>query len=94
MLDIHTIKPLDYDAILKTAKETNAVVTVEDHSIHGGLGGAVTEAVSAECAAIIRRVGVNDSYGRSGKVPPLLEYYGLTAAHIAEEARKAVALKK
>ena len=94
VINIHTIKPIDTELLVKAAKETGAIVTAEEHSIIGGLGGAVTEAVSAECAAIIRRVGVEDSYGRSGKVPPLLEYYGLTAAHIAEEAKKAVALKK
>ena len=94
VINIHTIKPIDTALLVKAAKETGAIVTAEEHSIIGGLGGAVTEAVSAECAAIIRRVGVEDSYGRSGKVPPLLEYYGLTAAHIAEEAKKAVALKK
>ena len=94
VINIHTIKPIDTALLVKAAKETGAIVTAEEHSVIGGLGGAVTEAVSAECAAIIRRVGVEDSYGRSGKVPPLLEYYGLTAAHIAEEAKKAVSLKK
>ncbi len=94
VINIHTIKPIDTALLVKAAKETGAIVTAEEHSIIGGLGGAVTEAVSAECAAIIRRVGVEDTYGRSGKVPPLLEMYGLTAAHIVEEAKKAVSLKK
>lgn len=94
VVDIHTIKPLDSELILKCAAETGAIVTAEEHNFIGGLGSAVCECVSASRPVPVLRVGVEDSFGRSGKVPPLMEYYGLTAAHIAEKAKEAVKLKK
>ena len=93
VLNIHTIKPLDTDILLKAAKETGAIVTAEEHSVIGGFGAAVCEALSGEYPVPVRRVGVEDRFGRSGTVPALLEEYGLTAAHIAEEAKKAVSMK-
>ena len=93
VLDMHTIKPIDKDIIVKAAKETGAIVTAEEHNIIGGLGSAVCEAVCEAAPVPVVRVGVNDTFGRSGKVPPLLEMYGLTAQNIAENAKKAVALK-
>ena len=94
VINMHTIKPLDTDILLTYAKKTGAFVTAEEHSIIGGLGAAVAEAVSEACPSVVRRVGVEDKFGKSGAVPTLLEEYGLTAEHIYEEAKKAVSLKK
>ncbi|MBQ2793579.1 MAG: transketolase family protein [Clostridia bacterium] len=94
VINIHTIKPLDTELILAAAKESGAIVTAEEHSVIGGLGSAVAETVGEGCPVPVLRVGVNDMYGRSGKVPELLEIYGLTAENIARKARKAIALKK
>ena len=94
VINIHTVKPLDKELILAAAKRTGAIVTAEEHNVIGGLGSAVCEAVCEECPVPVLRVGVEDSYGRSGKVPELLELYGLTSANIAAKARAAVALKK
>ena len=94
VINIHTIKPLDKDIILKAASETGALVVAEEHNIIGGLGSAVAEAVCESCPVPVLRVGTNDVFGRSGKVPPLLELYGLTAENIAEKAKLAISLKK
>jgi len=94
VINMHTIKPLDTEILLSYAKKTGAFVTAEEHSVIGGLGAAVAEAVSESCPSVIRRVGVMDKYGKSGTVPALLEEYGLTAQHIYEEAKKAVSMKK
>jgi transketolase len=94
VINIHTIKPLDKDIILKAASETGALVVAEEHNVIGGLGSAVAEAVCESCPVPVLRVGTNDVFGRSGKVPPLLELYGLTAQNIAEKAKLAISLKK
>ena len=94
VLNIHTIKPLDDALLIKAAKETGAIVTAEEHSVIGGLGSAVAETTSAVCPVPVLRVGVEDTYGRSGTVPALLEAYGLTAKSIYEKAKAALALKK
>ena len=94
VINIHTIKPLDTELIVSAAKRSGAIVTAEEHSVIGGLGGAVAEAVAESCPVPVLRVGVEDKFGRSGKVPELLEIYGLTAKNIADKARCAVAMKK
>jgi ribosome maturation factor RimP len=94
VINIHTIKPLDKELIVESAKATGAIVTAEEHNIIGGLGSAVAEAVTEAYPVPVLRVGVEDQFGRSGKVPPLLEYYGLTAKNIAAKAKAAIALKK
>ena len=94
VLNIHTIKPLDNEILVKAASETGAIVTAEEHNIIGGLGSAVSEAVCQACPVPVLRVGVEDRFGKSGKVPTLLEEYGLTAANIASKAKAAIALKK
>ena len=94
VLNIHTIKPLDSDIIAKAARETGAIVTAEEHNVIGGLGSAVCDAVCESAPVPVLRVGVEDRYGKSGKVPALLEEYGLTAANIAAKAKAAIALKK
>ncbi len=93
VINMATIKPIDKDILVKAAKETGAIVTAEEHSIIGGLGSAVCEALAESCPVPVTRVGVQDKFGRSGKVPPLLEMYGLTAKDIAEKAKAAIALK-
>ena len=94
IVNIPTIKPLDCDVIKAAAVETGAIVVAEEHNVIGGLGSAVAECVSETCPCPVLRVGVQDTFGRSGKVPPLLEMYGLTAAQICEKAEAALALKK
>jgi transketolase len=93
VINVHTIKPIDEEIIIKAAKETGAIVTVEEHSVIGGLGAAVCECLSEEAPCPVLRVGVEDKYGRSGKVPELLEIYGLTAKNIYEKAKLAVSKK-
>ena len=94
VLDIHTIKPLDEELILKAARETGAIVTSEEASVLGGLGGAVAELVSAKCPVPVVRHGVEDTFGRSGTANAVLEYFGLTPERLAEKVREAVALKQ
>ena len=94
VINIHTIKPIDKEIILAAAADTGAIVTAEEHNIIGGLGSAVAEVVCEANPVPVLRVGTEDCFGRSGKVPALLEYYGLTPANIAAKAKAAVALKK
>ncbi len=94
VINIHTIKPIDKDIILAAAADTGAIVTAEEHNIIGGLGSAVAEVVCEANPVPVLRVGVEDCFGRSGKVPALLEYYGLTPQNIVAKAKAAVALKK
>ena len=94
VINIHTIKPLDTELLASSAKKTGAVVTAEEHSIIGGLGAAVCEALAESCPVPVLRVGVEDKFGQSGQVPELLEMYGLTAENIAAKARLAISKKK
>lgn len=94
VLNIHTIKPLDTDLIISSAKKTGCVVTCEEHNIIGGFGAAVCEALSEAYPVPVSRIGIEDSYGRSGKVPELLEMYGLTKENIAAKAKKVIEMKK
>ena len=94
VINMHTIKPIDKELVLKAAAETGAIVTAEEHNIIGGLGEAVCGVVSETNPVPVLRVGVEDSFGRSGKVPPLMEMYGLTAENIAAKVKKAISLKK
>ena len=94
VINIHTIKPLDEEIVVKAAMETGAIVTAEEHNVIGGLGGAVAETVCEKCPVPVVRVGVEDKFGHSGKVPALLELYGLTPENIVEKAKKAISLKK
>lgn len=94
LVDIHTIKPIDKQLIIESAAKTGALVTVEEHNIYGGLGSAVAEVASQNCPVPMRIVGINDSFGRSGKPYALLELYGLTAQNIAAKAKEAIGMKK
>lgn len=90
VLDIHTIKPLDEEAICRAARETRGVVTAEEHTVLGGLGGAVAEVLGRSCPSRMAFVGIQDIFGQSGKPAELLEAYHLTAADIAAAARALV----
>ena len=94
VIDMHTIKPLDEELVLKAAKETGCIVTSEEHSIIGGLGAAVCEFLSGTCPVPVVRHGVNDQFGRSGSANAVLEYFGLTPEVLAEKAKAAIAMKK
>ena len=94
VIDMHTIKPLDEELVLKAAKETGCIVTSEAANVLGGLGAAVAEYLSENYPVPVVRHGVNDEFGRSGKAPLVLEAYGITPEGIAEKAKKAIALKK
>ncbi len=85
VVDVHTIKPIDKDTIIKCAKETKKIITIEDHSIIGGLGSTVCEVLSEEYPAKVIRMGVKDQFGGSGKWHELLEQYHLTAKDIIEK---------
>ncbi len=93
VINIHTIKPLDADTILKYAKETGAVVTVEEHQVAGGLGSAIAEVLATHCPVPVEFVGVKDSFGQSGEPKQLIEYYGMAPSHIAEAIRKSAGRK-
>lgn len=94
IINIHTIKPIDSDLLVKAAKETGAIVTAEEHSIIGGLGSAVSEVVTEECPVPVVKVGIKDTFGESGKPDQLLEKYGLTVEAIVNSAKRAISLKK
>lgn len=93
VVNMHTVKPLDIEAVLKAAKETGAIVTAEEHTIIGGLGEAVAAAAAEGAPVPVRRVGLKDTYSAFGPEDQVRERMGLTAASIVEEAEKAVRLK-
>ena len=93
VVDIHTIKPIDKDILVKAAKETGAIVTVEEHNVYGGLGSAVAEVVCEEKPVPVLRVGVQDKFGTSGKPSELFELYNITPEYIAEKAKEAISKK-
>lgn len=93
VINIHTLKPLDNELLVKAAKETNCIVTAEEHNIIGGLGSAVAEALSEVYPVPVIKVGVNDTFGESGKPEQLLKAYGLTSEKIVEAAKKAISIK-
>ena len=94
VIDMHTIKPLDTELVVKAAEETGCIVTSEEANILGGLGSAVAEAVSEDCPVPVVRHGVNDEFGRSGKAQAVLDAYKLNAAGIIEKVKYALTLKK
>ena len=85
VIDMHTIKPIDTEILVKAAKETGFIVTVEEHNIAGGLGGAVCEALSQNYPCKVKMIGVEEKFGKSGTPAALLEKYGLNAEAIAEK---------
>jgi transketolase len=94
IINIHTIKPIDRDLIIKAAKETGAIVTAEEHNIIGGLGSAVAEVVVENYPVPVKIVGVKDKFGRSGKPDRILDMYGLTPQSIVDNAKEAMKMKK
>ena len=93
IINIHTIKPLDEELVCASAKKTGRIVTVEEHSVIGGLGSAVCDCVAAKCPVPVTKIGVNDEYGHSGPAVELLKEFGLSADNIAAKAREAIKLK-
>ncbi len=93
VIDMHTIKPLDKDIVLKAAKETGAIVTTEEHNVLGGLGSQVAAYLSENCPVPVIIHGVNDEFGRSGKANDVLAAYGITAEVIAEKVKLAISKK-
>lgn len=94
VLEVHTVKPLDGDSILQAARETGALVTVEEHSVIGGLGGAVAELVTDACPVPVKRVGLADQFAETGSYEEILDRYGMSVEHIVDAARQALAAKK
>ncbi|MBO5413424.1 MAG: transketolase family protein [Clostridia bacterium] len=88
VLDIHTIKPIDKEAIVKCAKETKKIITIEDHSIIGGLGSSVCEVLSEEYPCKVIRMGIKDTFGKSGKAEELMKYFGITAKDIIKNIKE------
>ena len=94
VINIHTIKPIDREIIEEAARKTGAIVTAEEHNVNGGLGSAVAEVLCETYPVPMLRVGTQDVFGRSGKPYDLLKEYGLSAENIAENVKKAIAMKK
>ena len=90
VVDMHTIKPIDKELIVKCAKETKRIITIEDHSIIGGLGSAVCEVLSEEYPCKVTRMGMKDTFGKSGKAEKLLEHFGLSKDAIIEEIKNSI----
>ena len=82
VIDIHTIKPIDKEMIIKCAKETKKLISVEDHNKIGGLGTAIADVLAEHYPVKLTKIGINDTFGKSGKAEELLKYYGLTAENI------------
>lgn len=93
LINIHTIKPIDREIILKAARETGRIITVEEHNVIGGLADAVCEVTSAECPVPVRRIGVYDQFGYSGPAKELLDIFGLTAPNIRKVIEEELAKK-
>ena len=94
VVNIHTIKPIDKDIIVKAAKETGAIVTCEEHNIIGGLGSAVAEVLVENYPVPVKMVGVQDKFGKSGKADEVMKLYGLTAENIVTKTKEVIAMKK
>ena len=93
VLNVSTIKPIDADALTKAARETKAILTVEEHTVHGGFGSAVAEVVSSRFPVPLFSLGIPDVFGQSGKPDQLLKHYKLDAPSIAEAAKSLLSLK-
>ena len=85
MVDVHTIKPIDKDLIIKSAKETDKLISIEDHSTIGGLGSSISEVLTEEYPIGLIRLGIKDTFGKSGKAEELMKYFGITYEKIVEQ---------
>jgi transketolase len=94
VLEVHTIKPLDKHAIIRAAKETGGILTIEDHNIIGGLGGAVSEVLSENYPTFVKRLGLPDIFSESGDPELLYEEYGMSVRHITKAAKELVKMKR
>jgi len=94
VIEVHTVKPLDVSAVLAAARETGALVTVEEHSVIGGLGGAVAEAVADAFPVPVKRVGIADRFAETGPYGELLDRYGMSVGDITDAARSVLTLKR
>ena len=94
VFDLHTVKPLDEETVIRAAGETGCVVTAEEHQVHGGMGSAVAECLAANCPVPVEMVGVRDSFGESGQPQELMDKYGLNRESIEAKIRKALMRKK
>ncbi len=94
VIDICTIKPIDAELLAKASLETGAIVTAEEHTIYGGLGSAVSEAICESAPCPVLKLGVNDEFGCSGTAKDVLNYFGLNAENIVKKCKEAIALKK
>ena len=90
VINIHTIKPLDKEAILKSVQKTKCVVTAEEHQMNGGLGDSIAQLLSRELPTPLEMVAMNDSFGESGPPMKLMEKYGLTSKEIITSAKKVI----
>ena len=88
VVDIHTIKPIDVDTIVRCARETQKLISIEDHNIIGGLGGAISEVLTEYEPKKLVRMGIKDTFGKSGKAQELMQYFGIVADNIVEEILK------
>ncbi len=88
VVDVHTIKPIDEETIIKCAKETKKLITVEDHNVVGGLGTAISDVLTQNYPTKLTKIGINDTFGKSGKAEELMEYYGLTAGNIIKKVKE------
>ena len=93
IINIHTIKPLDADAILKSVEKTGCIVTAEEHQMNGGLGDSIAQLLARKRPTPIEMVAVNDSFGESGKPSALMEKYGLTRTDIVKSVEKILTRK-
>ena len=84
VIDVHTIKPIDKEMIVKCAKETKKLISIEDHNIIGGLGSAISEVLTDECPTKLIRIGIKDTFGKSGKAIELMKYFGITAEDLVK----------
>ncbi len=84
VIDMHTIKPIDKEIIIKCAKETKKLISIEDHNIIGGLGSAISEVLTDECPTKLIRLGIKDTFGKSGKAEELMKYFGITEENIVD----------
>lgn len=94
LINLHTPKPIDKDAIIKASRDTGAIVTVEEHTLAGGFGSAIAEIVVQSCPVPMKMVGVRDRFGVSGEPDELFEYFGLKAKHIVNAAKEVIKMKK
>jgi len=94
VINLHTPKPIDRDIIVKAAKETGAIVTVEEHTLYGGFGSAIAEVIVQKCPVIMKLLGVRDHFGESGEPDELYEHFGITASYIVKAAKQAVKEKR